>query len=67
MKRYYFTFMQSQYALKDYYITIEAESEDVARQIMFEHFDLKWFTSYDEKSFNSSYFTKGELLKINQR
>lgn len=67
MKKYYFTFMQSQYALKDYWIEIEAESEEEARRIMFSHWSDKWFTSYSEENFSSEMFRKGCLLQIKRR
>lgn len=67
MKKFYFTFMQSQYALKDYYIVIEAQTEDIARAIMVDHFGQKWASSYKHGNFHPFYFPKGQLLKIKQR
>jgi hypothetical protein len=67
MKKYYFTFMNSQYALKDYWVEITAEDETEARKIMFDHWGPRWFSSYYETKFNPEYFPKGCLLQIIQR
>ena len=45
MSVYYFTFMNKQ-ATKDHYVKIIADSNDLARQCMFDHFGDKWMTDY---------------------
>lgn len=66
MNKYYFTFMQSQYALKDYWIEIEAETSEIAREIMVAHWKDRWGFQYDEKNHKPEYYPKGCLLNIKQ-
>lgn len=59
--------MQSQYGLKDYYVIVKAEDENIAREIMTLHWGSKWFTSYTEDNFSFGYFNNGCLLTISQK
>lgn len=57
MKNYYFTFGVGQSILKHYYVKIEAENEDIARDIMFSNFGNKWCWCYNEED-----WTKGDFV-----
>jgi hypothetical protein len=60
--------MISQYALKDYYVVIEAEGAGIARQIMYDCFGNKWAFMYDSlDKFHKDYYPKGALLTIKQQ
>lgn len=43
---------------------IEAESEEKAREIVFSYFGDKFFTTYNEATFEPQYFPRG-IFKIN--
>ena len=65
INKYYFTFGQIHVRSvngktfdKDCVVEIEAKSENQARDIMFDTFDTKWFTSHDEIP-DMSYFPRG--------
>ena len=73
MKKYYFTFGQihthprTGENMKDYWITVEAESYDKARESFMEYWkSIKWSFQYEEGEFNSHLFPKGEYIKITQ-
>lgn len=66
IENFYLTFMQSQYAFKDYYVVIKATSYPAARDIAYAHFGDKFCTTYREKEFESKYWPKGILLTIEQ-
>lgn len=52
MKTYYFTFMQRQ-PFKDFYVCIDAESVEDARNAMFSQFADKWAMQYTDANFRS--------------
>jgi hypothetical protein len=57
--------MISQYALKDYYVVIEAEDAGIARQIMSDCFGNKWAFMYYK--IDTKHYPKGVLLTIKQQ
>jgi len=68
MEKYYFTFGQNHsHAIggitydKDCVIEIEAESENVARDKMFETFGDRWSMAYNEKP-DMSFFPRGIFI-----
>lgn len=64
MKKYYFTFMFKQRALKYYYVEIESTDEEQARECMLENFGTRWAMCYTEEKFNKDHFPNGSLIKI---
>jgi hypothetical protein len=63
MKTYYFTFMNKQ-PFKDHYLTITAETFELAREAMFEQFGEKFALQYTADDFKPTYFPAGELAHI---
>lgn len=64
MKKYFFTFGSNHFVPKGmelegkclfrYYVTIEAEDTNTARQIMFNRYGDKWSFCYPENQFDSA-------------
>jgi len=76
MNKYYFTFGQDHYniecvAMRDYYVLVTANDYGEAREIFIKNFTSiemsqsdKWSHQYEENTFNSEYFPKGEYASL---
>lgn len=54
MQNFYFTFMQKQQLLRNYYVHIEAPNEAIARKFFSEDFGLRWAFTYREHDFTEA-------------
>jgi hypothetical protein len=68
--KFYFTFGQNhvhpitQEPMKDYWIEIECDDMDLARQLMFDYYGKKWGMMYTDATFNPEYYPKGCFEQI---
>lgn len=52
--------------MKDYYVVIEAENSNAARELMFAEYADKWSFQYDHDKFDPTYFPAGIYEIIRQ-
>ena len=78
MKTYYFTFGHGQYNkdgvhMKDYWVTVEAENSDTARNLFIDYFTSVYMNDpmdfgmqYESHNFKTRHFPLGQFCKITQ-